>query len=180
MISNLEEARLRLKALEYLEINSTDRLDYLQTETIINNYVYDCHNNTHTLSEALISQCIQGIDLEGRDYGSRLDTVENYSKLLLMASTLWELEHDGKLPDLSLKVTLGIRIRINPEEPDFSWRINPEPDFSPGSWTTHKGYWYDTDLEGDEFSFVDYIDGATNSKIINLPVKHLLRLQVTK
>ena len=54
MISNLEEARLRLKALEYLEINGTDRLDYLQTETIINNYVYDCHNNTHTLSEALM------------------------------------------------------------------------------------------------------------------------------
>jgi len=180
MISNLEEARLRLKALEYLEINGTDKLDYLQTETIINNYVYDCHNNTHTLSEALISQCIQGIYLEGRDYESRLDTVENYSKLLLMASTLWELEHDGKLPDLSLEVTLGIRIRINPEKPDFSWRINPEPDFSRESWTTHKGYWYDTDLEGDEFSFVDYIDGATNSKIINVPVKHLLRLQVTK
>lgn len=167
MISNLEEARLRLKALEYLEINGTDRLDYLQTETIINNYVYDCHNNTHTLSEALISQCIQGIDLEGRDYGSRLETVENYSKLLLMASTLWELEHDGKLPDLSLEVTLGIR-------------INPEPDFSRESWTTHKGYWYDTDLEGDEFSFIDYIDGATNSKILQVPVKHLLRLQVTK
>ena len=167
MISNLEEARLRLKALEYLEINSTDRLDYLQTETIINNYVYDCHNNTHTLSEALISQCIQGIDLEGRDYGSRLETVENYSKLLLMASTLWELEHDGKLPDLSLEVTLGIR-------------INPEPDFSWKSWTTHKGYWYDTDLEGDKFSFIDYIDGATNSKILQVPVKHLLRLQVTK
>ena len=35
MISNLEEARLRLKALEYLEINGTDRLDYLQTEIII-------------------------------------------------------------------------------------------------------------------------------------------------
>lgn len=167
MISNLEEARLRLKALEYLEINGTDRLDYLQTETIINNYVYDCHNNTHTLSDALISQCIQGIDLEGRDYGSRLETVENYSKLLLMASTLWELEHDGKLPDLSLEVTLGIR-------------INPEPDFPWESWTTHKGYWYDTDLEGDKFSFIDYIDGATNSKIINVPVKHLLRLQVTK
>ena len=167
MISNLEEARLRLKALEYLEINGTDRLDYLQTETIINNYVYDCHNNTHTLSEALISQCIQGIDLEGRDYGSRLETVENYSKLLLMASTLWELEHDGKLPDLSLEVTLGIR-------------INPEPDFSWESWTTHKGYWYDTDLEGDEFSFIDYIDGATNSEILQVPVKHLLRLQVTK
>ena len=179
MISNLEEARLRLKALEYLEINGTDRLDYLQTETIINNYIYDCHNNTHTLSEALISQCIQGIYLEGIDYESRLDTVENYSKLLLMASTLWELEHDGKIPDLSLKVTLGIRIRINPE-PDFSWRINPEPDFYQGSWTTHKGYWYDTDLKGDEFSFVDYPDGATNSKIINFPVKHLLRLQVTK
>ena len=179
MISNLEEARLRLKALEYLEINGTDRLDYLQTETIINNYIYDCHNNTHTLSEALISQCIQGIDLGGRDYKSRLEAVENYSKLLLMASTLWELEHDGKLPDLSLKVTLGIRIRINPE-PDFSWRINPEPDFYQGSWTTHKGYWYDTDLKGDEFSFIDYIDGATNSKIINFPVKHLLRLQVTK
>ena len=176
MISNLEEARLRLKALEYLEINGTDRLDYLQTETIINNYVYDCHNNTHTLSEALISQCIQGIDLEGRDYGSRLETVENYSKLLLMASTLWELEHDGKLPDLSLEVTLGIR--INPEKTDF--RINPEPDFSRESWTTHKGYWYDTDLEGDKFSFIDYIDGATNSKIINVPVEHLLRLQVTK
>lgn len=176
MISNLEEARLRLKALEYLEINGTDRLDYLQTETIINNYVYDCHNNTHTLSEALISQCIQGIDLEGRDYKSRLDTVENYSKLLLMASTLWELEHDGKLPDLSLEVTLGIR--INPEKTDF--RINPEPDFSINSWTTHKGYWYDTDLEGDEFSFIDYIDGATNSKILQVPVKHLLRLQVTK
>ena len=167
MISNLEEARLRLKALEYLEINGTDRLDYLQTETIINNYVYDCHNNTHTLSEALISQCIQGIDLEGRDYGSRLETVENYSKLLLMASTLWELEHDGKLPDLSLEVTLGIR-------------INPEPDFPWESWTTHKGYWYDTDLEGDKFSFIDYIDGATNSKILQVPVKHLLRLQVTK
>lgn len=167
MISNLEEARLRLKALEYLEINGTDRLDYLQTETIINNYIYDCHNNTHTLSEALISQCIQGIDLEGRDYGSRLETVENYSKLLLMASTLWELEHDGKLPDLSLEVTLGIR-------------INPEPDFSRESWTTHKGYWYDTAIEGDKFSFIDYIDGATNSKIINVPVKHLLRLQVTK
>ena len=179
MISNLEEARLRLKALEYLEINGTDRLDYLQTETIINNYVYDCHNNTHTLSEALISQCIQGIDLEGRDYGSRLETVENYSKLLLMASTLWELEHDGKLPDLSLEVTLGIR--INPEKTDF--RINPEPDFLPWeswSWTTHKGYWYDTDLEGDKFSFIDYIDGATNSKILQVPVKHLLRLQVTK
>ena len=177
MISNLEEARLlRLKALEYLEINGTDKLDYLQTETIINNYIYDCHNNTHTLSEALISQCIQGIDLEGRDYGSRLETVENYSKLLLMASTLWELEHDGKLPDLSLEVTLGIR--INPEKTDF--RINPEPDFSRESWTTHKGYWYDTDLEGDEFSFIDYIDGATNSKIINVPIKHLLRLQVTK
>ena len=176
MISNLEEARLRLKALEYLEINGTDRLDYLQTETIINNYVYDCHNNTHTLSEALISQCIQGIDLEGRDYGSRLETVENYSKLLLMASTLWKLEHDGKLPDLSLEVTLGIR--INPEKTDF--RINPEPDFSRESWTTHKGYWYDTDLEGDEFSFIDYIDGATNSKILQVPVKHLLRLQVTK
>lgn len=176
MISNLEEARLRLKALEYLEINGTDRLDYLQTETIINNYVYDCHNNTHTLSEALISQCIQGIDLEGRDYGSRLEAVENYSKLLLMASTLWELEHDGKLPDLSLEVTLGIR--INPEKTDF--RINPEPDFSRESWTTHKGYWYDTDLEGDEFSFIDYIDGATNSKILQVPVKHLLRLQVTK
>lgn len=175
MISNLEEARLRLKALEYLEINGTDRLDYLQTETIINNYVYDCHNNTHTLSEALISQCIQGIDLEGRDYGSRLETVENYSKLLLMASTLWELEHDGKLPDLSLEVTLGIR--INPEKTDF--RINPEPDFS-WSWTTHKGYWYDTDLEGDKFSFIDYIDGATNSEILQVPVKHLLRLQVTK
>lgn len=176
MISNLEEARLRLKALEYLEINGTDRLDYLQTETIINNYVYDNHNNTHILSEALISQCIQGIDLEGRDYGSRLETVENYSKLLLMASTLWELEHDGKLPDLSLEVTLGIR--INPEKTDF--RINPEPDFSRNSWTTHKGYWYDTDLEGDEFSFIDYIDGATNSKILQVPVKHLLRLQVTK
>jgi len=176
MISNLEEARLRLKALEYLEINGTDRLDYLQTETIINNYVYDRHNNTHTLSEALISQCIQGIDLEGRAYGSRLETVENYSKLLLMASTLWELEHDGKLPDLSLEVTLGIR--INPEKTDF--RINPEPDFSRESWTTHKGYWYDTDLEGDEFSFIDYIDGATNSKILQVPVKHLLRLQVTK
>ena len=167
MISNLEEARLRLKALEYLEINGTDRLDYLQTETIINNYVYDCHNNTHTLSEALISQCIQGIDLEGRDYKSRLETVENYSKLLLMASTLWELEHDGKLPDLSLKVTLGIR-------------INPEPDFSWESRTTHKGYWYDTDLEGDKFSFIDYIDGATNSTILQVPVEHLLRLQVTK
>lgn len=167
MISNLEEARLRLKALEYLEINGTDRLDYLQTETIINNYIYDCHNNTHTLSEALISQCIQGIDLEGRDYGSRLETVENYSKLLLMASTLWELEHDGKLPDLSLEVTLGIR-------------INPEPDFSWESWTTHKGYWYDTEIKGDKFSFIDYIDGATNSIIINVPVKHLLRLQVTK
>jgi len=176
MISNLEEARLRLKALEYLEINGTDRLDYLQTETIINNYIYDCSNNTHTISEALISQCIQGIDLEGRDYGSRLETVENYSKLLLMASTLWELEHDGKLPDLSLEVTLGIR--INPEKTDF--RINPEPDFSRESWTTHKGYWYDTDLEGDEFSFIDYIDGATNSKILRVPVKHLLRLQVTK
>ena len=176
MISNLEEARLRLKALEYLEINGTDKLDYLQTETIINNYIYDCHNNTHTLSEALISQCIQGIDLEGRDYGSRLETVENYSKLLLMASTLWELEHDGKLPDLSLEVTLGIR--INPEKTDF--RINPEPDFSINSWTTHKGYWYDTDLEGDEFSFIDYIDGATNSKVLQFPVKHLLRLQVTK
>ena len=178
MVSNLEEARLRLKALEYLEINGTDRLDYLQTETIINNYVYDSHNNTHTLSEALISQCIQGIDLEGRDYGSRLDTVENYSKLLLMASTLWELEHDGKLPDLSLEVYLGIR--INPEKTDF--RINPEPDFSRESWTwtTHKGYWYDTDLEGDEFSFIDYIEGATNSKILQVPVKHLLRLQVTK
>lgn len=170
MISNLEEARLRLKALEYLEINGTDRLDYLQTETIINNYVYDCHNNTHTLSEALISQCIQGIDLEGRDYGSRLETVENYSKLLLMASTLWELEHDGKLPDLSLEVTLGIR--INPEKTDFPWES--------WSWTTHKGYWYDTDLEGDEFSFIDYIDGATNSEILQVPVKHLLRLQVTK
>lgn len=167
MISNLEEARLRLKALEYLEINGTDRLDYLQTETIINNYVYDCHNNTHTLSEALISQCIQGIDLEGRDYKSRLETVENYSKLLLMASTLWELEHDGKLPDLSLEVTLGIR-------------INPELDFSRESWTTYKGYWYDTDLEGDKFSFIDYIDGATNSKILQVPVEHLLRLQVTK
>ena len=176
MISNLEEARLRLKALEYLEINGTDKLDYLQTATIINNYIYDCHTNTHTLSEALISQCIQGIDLEGRDYGSRLETVENYSKLLLMASTLWELEHDGKLPDLSLEVTLGIR--INPEKTDF--RINPEPDFSRESWTTHKGYWYDTDLEGDEFSFIDYIDGATNSKILQFPVKHLLRLQVTK
>lgn len=180
MISNLEEARLRLKALEYLEINGTDRLDYLQTETIINNYVYDCHNNTHTLSEALISQCIQGIDLEGRDYGSRLETVENYSKLLLMASTLWELEHDGKLPDLSLEVTLGIR--INPEKTDF--RINPEPDFSreswTTSWTTHKGYWYDTDLEGDKFSFIDYIDRAPNSIILQVPVKHLLRLQVTK
>ena len=176
MISNLEEARLRLKALEYLEINGTDRLDYLQTETIINNYIYDCHNNTHTISEALISQCIQGIDLRGRDYGSRLETVENYSKLLLMASTLWELEHDGKLPDLSLEVTLGIR--INPEKTDF--RINPEPDFSRESWTTHKGYWYDTDLEGDEFSFIDYIDGATNSKILQVPVEHLLRLQVTK
>ena len=170
MISNLEEARLRLKALEYLEINGTDRLDYLQTETIINNYVYDCHNNTHTLSEALISQCIQGIDLEGRDYGSRLETVENYSKLLLMASTLWELEHDGKLPVISLEVTLGIR--INPEKTDFPWES--------WSWTTHKGYWYDTDLEGDEFSFIDYIDGATNSKILQVPVKHLLRLQVTK
>lgn len=170
MISNLEEARLRLKALEYLEINGTDRLDYLQTETIINNYVYDCHNNTHTLSEALISQCIQGIDLEGRDYGSRLETVENYSKLLLMASTLWELEHDGKLPDLSLEVTLGIR--INPEKTDFPWES--------WSWTTHKGYWYDTDLEGDKFSFIDYIDGATNSEILQVPVKHLLRLQVTK
>ena len=167
MISNLEEARLRLKALEYLEINGTDRLDYLQTETIINNYVYDCHNNTHTLSEALISQCIQGIDLEGRDYGSRLETVENYSKLLLMASTLWELEHNGKLPDLSLEVTLGIR-------------INPEPDFPWESWTTHKGYWYDTDLEGDKFSFIDYIDRAPNSIILQVPVKHLLRLQVTK
>ena len=176
MISNLEEARLRLKALEYLEINGTDKLDYLQTETIINNYIYDCHNNTHTLSEALISQCIQGIDLEGRDYGSRLETVENYSKLLLMASTLWELEHDGKLPDLSLEVTLGIR--INPEKTDF--RINPEPDFPRESWTTHKGYWYDTDLEGDEFSFIDYIDGATNSKVLQFSVKHLLRLQVTK
>lgn len=180
MISNLEEARLRLKALEYLEINGTDRLDYLQTETIINNYVYDCHNNTHTLSEALISQCIQGIDLEGRDYGSRLETVENYSKLLLMASTLWELEHDGKLPDLSLEVTLGIR--INPEKTDF--RINPEPDFSreswTTSWTTYKGYWYDTEIKGDEFFFIDYIDGATNSKILQVPVKHLLRLQVTK
>ena len=178
MISNLEEARLRLKALEYLEINGTDRLDYLQTETIINNYVYDCHNNTHTLSEALISQCLQGIDLEGRDYGSRLETVENYSKLLLMASTLWELEHDGKLPDLSLEVTLGIR--INPEKTDF--RINPEPDFpwESWSWTTHKGYWYDTDLEGDKFSFIDYIDGAPNSEILQVPVKHLLRLQVTK
>ena len=176
MISNLEEARLRLKALEYLEINGTDRLDYLQTETIINNYVYDCHNNTHTLSEALISQCIQGIDLEGRDYGSRLETVENYSKLLLMASTLWELEHDGKLPDLSLEVTLGIR--INPEKTDF--RINPEPDFPWESWTTHKGYWYDTDLEGDKFSFIDYIDRAPNSIILQVPVKHLLRLQVTK
>ena len=170
MISNLEEARLRLKALEYLEINGTDRLDYLQTETIINNYVYDCHNNTHTLSDALISQCIQGIDLEGRDYGSRLETVENYSKLLLMASTLWELEHDGKLPDLSLEVTLGIR--INPEKTDFPWES--------WSWTTHKGYWYDTDLEGDEFSFIDYIDGATNSEILQVPVEHLLRLQVTK
>ena len=170
MISNLEEARLRLKALEYLEINGTDRLDYLQTETIINNYVYDCHNNTHTLSEALISQCIQGIDLEGRDYGSRLETVENYSKLLLMASTLWELEHDGKLPDLSLEVTLGIR--INPEKTDFPWES--------WSWTTHKGYWYDTDLEGDKFSFIDYIDGATNSEILQVPVEHLLRLQVTK
>ena len=169
MISNLEEARLRLKALEYLEINGTDRLDYLQTETIINNYVYDCHNNTHTLSEALISQCLQGIYLEGRDYESRLDTVENYSKLLLMASTLWELEHDGKLPDLSLEVTVGII--INPEKTDFPWG---------SSWTTHKGYWYDTDLEGDKFSFIDYIDGATNSKIINVPIKHLLRLQVTK
>ena len=176
MISNLEEARLRLKALEYLEINGTDRLDYLQTETIINNYIYDCHNNTHTLSEALISQCIQGIDLEGRDYKSRLEAVENYSKLLLMASTLWELEHDGKLPDLSLEVTSGIR--INPEKTDF--RINPEPDFSRESWTTHKGYWYDTLLEGDEFSFIDYIDGATNSTILRVPVKHLLRLQVTK
>ena len=170
MISNLEEARLRLKALEYLEINGTDRLDYLQTETIINNYVYDCHNNTHTLSEALISQCIQGIDLEGRDYKSRLETVENYSKLLLMASTLWELEHDGKLPVLSLEVTLGIRINL--EKTDFPWES--------WSWTTHKGYWYDTDLEGDEFSFIDYIDGATNSKILQVPVKHLLRLQVTK
>lgn len=168
MISNLEEARLRLKALEYLEINGTDRLDYLQTETIINNYVYDCHNNTHTLSEALISQCLQGIYLEGRDYKSRLETVENYSKLLLMASTLWELEHDGKLPDLSLEVTLGIR--INPEKTDFPWE----------SWTTHKGYWYDTDLEGDKFSFIDYIDGDSNSKILNVPVEHLLRLQVTK
>ena len=176
MISNLEEARLRLKALEYLEINGTDRLDYLQTETIINNYVYDCHNNTHILSEALISQCIQGIDLEGRDYGSRLETVENYSKLLLMALTLWELEHDGKLPDLSLEVTLGIR--INPEKTDF--RINPEPDFPRESWTTHKGYWYDTEIKGDKFSFIDYIDGATNSKILQVPVKHLLRLQVTK
>ena len=176
MISNLEEARLRLKALEYLEINGTDRLDYLQTETIINNYIYDCHNNTHTLSEALISQCIQGIDLEGRDYKSRLEAVENYSKLLLMASTLWELEHDGKLPDLSLEVTSGIR--INPEKTDF--RINPEPDFSRESWTTHKGYWYDTLLEGDEFSFIDYIDGATNSTILRVPVEHLLRLQVTK
>lgn len=169
MISNLEEARLRLKALEYLEINGTDRLDYLQTETIINNYVYDCHNNTHTLSEALISQCLQGIDLEGRDYKSRLETVENYSKLLLMASTLWELEHDGKLPDLSLEVTVGII--INPEKTDFPWG---------SSWTTHKGYWYDTDLKGDEFSFIDYIDGASNSKIIKVPVEHLLRLQVTK
>ena len=167
MISNLEEARLRLKALEYLEINGTDRLDYLQTETIINNYVYDCHNNTHTLSEALLSQCFQGIDLEGRDYGSRLETVENYSKLLLMTSTLWELEHDGKLPDLSLEVTLGIR-------------INPEPDFPWESWTTHKGYWYDTDLEGDKFSFIDYIDRAPNSIILQVPVEHLLRLQVTK
>ena len=169
MISNLEEARLRLKALEYLEINGTDRLDYLQTETIINNYVYDCHNNTHTLSEALISQCLQGIYLEGRDYESRLDTVENYSKLLLMASTLWELEHDGKLPDLSLEVTVGII--INPEKTDFPWG---------SSWTTHKGYWYDTDLEGDKFSFIDYIDGATNSKVLQVPVEHLLRLQVTK
>ena len=172
MISNLEEARLRLKALEYLEINGTDRLDYLQTETIINNYIYDCHNNTHTLSEALISQCIQGIDLEGRDYGSRLETVENYSKLLLMASTLWELEHDGKLPDLSLEVTLGIGINLER--------------------TTHKGYWYDTEIKGDKFSFIDYIDGgdkfsfidyidgATNSTILQVPVKHLLRLQVTK
>ena len=168
MISNLEEARLRLKALEYLEINGTDRLDYLQTETIINNYVYDCHNNTHTLSEALISQCIQGIDLEGRDYKSRLETVENYSKLLLMASTLWELEHDGKLPDLSLEVTIGII--INPEKTDFPWE----------SWATHKGYWYDTDLKGDKFSFIDYIDGATNSKVLQVPVEHLLRLQVTK
>ena len=168
MISNLEEARLRLKALEYLEINGTDRLDYLQTETIINNYVYDCHNNTHTLSEALISQCLQGIYLEGRDYKSRLETVENYSKLLLMASTLWELEHDGKLPDLSLEVTIGII--INPEKTDFPWE----------SWTTHKGYWYDTDLEGDKFSFIDYIDGAPNSEILQVPVKHLLRLQVTK
>jgi len=166
MISNLEEARLRLKALEYLEINGTDRLDYLQ-ETIINNYVYDCHNNTHTLSEALISQCLQGIDLEGRDYKSRLETVENYSKLLLMASTLWELEHDGKLPDLSLEVTL--RIRINPK-PNFSWE----------SWTTHKGYWYDTEIEGDKFSFIDYMNGATNSTILQVPVEHLLRLQVTK
>ena len=169
MISNLEEARLRLKALEYLEINGTDRLDYLQTETIINNYIYDCrHNNTHTLSEALISQCLQGIYLEGRDHKSHLETVENYSKLLLMASTLWELEHDGKLPDLSLEVTIGII--INPEKTDFPWE----------SWATHKGYWYDTDLEGDEFSFIDYIDGATNSKILQVPVKHLLRLQVTK
>ena len=166
MISNLKEARLRLKALEYLEINGMDKLDYLQKETIINNYIYDCHNNTHALSEALISQCIQGIYLEGRDYGSRLETVENYSKFLLMASTLWELEHDGKLPDLSLEVTLGIR--INPEKTDFR------------SWTTHKGYWYDTAIEGDKFSFIDYIDGATNSKITNVPVKHLLRLQVTK
>ena len=163
MISNLKEARLRLKALEYLEINGMDKLDYLQKETIINNYIYDCHNNTHTISEALISQCIQGIYLEGRDYGSRLETVENYSKLLLMASTLWELEHDGKLPDLSLEVTLGIR--INPEKTDF--RI-------------HKGYWYDTEIKGDKFSFIDYIDGATNSKILQVPVIHLLRLRVTK
>lgn len=168
MISNLEEARLRLKALEYLEINGTDRLDYLQTETIINNYIYDCHNNTHTLSEALISQCLQGIYLEGRDYKSHLETVENYSKLLLMASTLWELEHDGKLPDLSLEVTVGII--INPEKTDFPWE----------SWITHKGYWYDTDLKGDKFSFIDYIEGASNSKIIKVPVEHLIRLQVTK
>ena len=93
-----------------------------------------------------------------------------------MASTLWELEHDGKLPDLSLEVTLGIR--INPEKTDF--RINPEPDFPWESWTTHKGYWYDTDLEGDKFSFIDYIDRAPNSIILQVPVKHLLRLQVTK